>query len=58
MVKAVRVQKLGARTAMVSIPREYALALGISPRDVLLVTVMELEISGVKRKAVVFYKPV
>ena len=61
---SVEVVKIQARTLRpsgiqytVTIPREIIEALGWSKGDKLIVRVMEVEIDGVKRKALIYYKP-
>jgi len=61
VVKAVKVtaKKGGAGHIqyMVTIPKRFAEELGIKNWDILFVEIMEIEINGVKRKALVYYKP-
>jgi bifunctional DNA-binding transcriptional regulator/antitoxin component of YhaV-PrlF toxin-antitoxin module len=47
----------GYVTYAVTIPKEFARELGIDSGDILFAEVMEIEVGGSKRKAIVYYKP-
>ena len=60
-VEVVKIQARALRPSgiqyTVTIPREIIEALGWSKGDKLIVRVMEVEVDGVKRKALIYYKP-
>jgi bifunctional DNA-binding transcriptional regulator/antitoxin component of YhaV-PrlF toxin-antitoxin module len=60
-VKAVKVtaKKGGAGHIqyIVTIPKRFAEELGIESNDILFVEIRDIEVDGVKRRALVYYKP-
>jgi hypothetical protein len=42
---------------LLSVPKEFVELLGWGKGEALIVRIMDLEIDGVKRKALVYYKP-
>ena len=63
-VKVVDVVKLQARKYhgkgdyyLISVPKDFIEILGWNKGEVLLTRIMEVEIDGVKRKALIYYKP-
>lgn len=56
-VKVVAVKRNRYTELRVTIPSELAKMLGIKPGDTLLVRTVELEINGIKVKALAYYKP-
>jgi hypothetical protein len=60
-IKAVKVSMKRAGSGhiqlVVTLPMDFARELGIGSGDILFAEVMEVDIRGSKRKAVVYYKP-
>ena len=42
---------------IVTIPKRFAEELGIESNDILFVEIRDIEVDGVKRRALVYYKP-
>ena len=47
----------GYTTYTVTIPKEIVNELGINPGDIFFVRIVDVEIDGVKKRAIVYYKP-
>lgn len=59
-VEAVKLQvrvSRGSTQHTVTVPKRFVEELGLRKGDILLVRVLEVEVDGVRRKALVYYRP-